>query len=181
MLHFVKRTLTKTDEGESQTHRACYSEDECYRYWLEVKQSGKAGVCMFLMRNPSTESEDRERESTHPTRKKCMKIAEREGCGTLVTCNLFALRTKEPENLRKCSDPIGPDNDQHILRIAQESDLIVCAWGNDGAYHDRGNEVLQMLESAGLSQKMRHLGLTVKKQPRQPARIKNDAPLRPFE
>lgn len=82
-----------------------------------------------------------------------MKITERWGYGTLVTCNLFALRTRKPKNLKKCSNPIGAENDQHILRKAQKSDLIVCAWGNDGAYHDRGNEVLQMLKSAGLLQK----------------------------
>ena len=174
-------SVNQASYSEDGRYRYCYSEDKRYRYWLEVKLSGKSGVCMFLMLNPSTESEDRERQSRHRTRKRCMKFAERWGYGTLVTCNLFALGTGKPKNLKKCSNPVGPENDQHILRKAQESDLIVCAWGDDGTYHDRGNEVLQILKSDGLSQKVCHFGLTVKKQPRHPARIKNDAPLRPFE
>lgn len=177
----TQEAVNQASYSEDGSCRYCYSPDERYRYWLEVKLSGKSGVCMFLMLNPSTESGDRERESRHRTREKCKKFAEREGYGTLVICNLFALRTRKPKNLKKCSNPIGPDNDQHIVRKAQESDLIVCAWGNDGTYHDRGHEVLKMLKSVELSQKMRHLGLTVKKQPRHPARIENDAQLQPFE
>ena len=150
-------------------------------YWLEIKLSGKGGVCMFLMLNPGTENEDREREPTHRTRKRCMKFAEREGYGTLLTCNLFALRSKDPRNLRKCSNPIGSDNDQHILRKARESDLIVCAWGDKGTHLGRANQVVQVLKSAGRSEKMRHLGLTAKEQPRHPLFTKNDAQLQPFD
>ena len=193
MSNFAKRTMTKTDIGKSRTHRAairskdggcryCYSSDGRYRYWLEVRLSGKSGVCMFLMLNPGTENENREQKSAHPTRKRCMQFAEREGYGTLLTCNLFALRSQHPKNLKKCPNPIGPDNDQHILRKAHESDLIVCAWGNKGTHLDRVNQVVRMLKSAGHSQKMHHLGrLTTKGQPRHPSRIESDAQLRPFD
>lgn len=169
---------TRSKDGRC---RYCYSSDRRYRYWLEVKLSGKGGVCMFLMLNPGTENEDRERESTHRTRKRCMKFAEREGYGTLLTCNLFALRSKDPRNLRKCSNPIGSDNDQHILRKALESDLIICAWGDKGTHLGRANQVVQMLKSAELSEKMRHLGLTANEQPRHPLFIKKDAQLQPFD
>ena len=170
---------TRSKDGRC---RYCYSPDGRYRYWLEVKLSGKGGVCMFLMLNPGTENEDLEHKPAHPTRKRCMQFAEREGYGTLLTCNLFALGSQNPENLKKCPNPIGPDNDQHILRKAHESDLIICAWGYKGEAHlDRVNQVVQMLKSAGLSEKMRHLGLTAKRQPQHPLITKKDAQLQPFD
>ena len=38
-------------------HDVSFSRDRRYRYWLEAKMSDRAGVCLFLMLNPSRADE----------------------------------------------------------------------------------------------------------------------------
>ena len=142
------------------------SPDGKYRYWKEVEISDDYGVCLLLMLNPATEDESVDR--YHRTLEKCKKFARQWGYGTLWTCNLFALRSPNPKKLKRSSEPVGPDNDSYILKYAQRANKIVCAWGNDGAYLDRGVHVLRMLEDADLSHKIFDLGLTKKHQPKHP-------------
>jgi hypothetical protein len=142
------------------------SPDGKYRYWKEVELSDDYGVCLFLMLNPATEEESVH--NSHRTLEKCKKFARQWGYGTLWTCNLFALRSPDPKKLKRSPDPVGPDNDSYILKYARQANKIVCAWGNHGAYLDRGVQVLKMLEGAGLSHKIFDLGLTKKHQPKQP-------------
>ena len=148
------------------------SHDGRYRYWKEVKLSDDYGACMFLMLNPASQDEDSGKR--HPTLEKCKKFVRRWGYGTLWTCNLFALRSPFPTNLKESQDPIGPDNDLYILRYARWANKIVCAWGNVGAYLDRGNHVLEMLEDADLSHKLCDLGMTKKHQPKYPRTVPDD-------
>ncbi len=53
--------------------------------------------------------------------------------------------TVPPKALYDHSDPIGPDNDKHLLSIAQSACKIICAWGTHGTLHDRGREVAERL------------------------------------
>ena len=147
------------------------SHDGKYRYWKEVELSDRYGVCLFLMLNPATEDESVQRH--HRTLEKCKKFVRQWGYGTLWTCNLFALRSPDPKRLKGSSDPVGPDNDSCILKYARRANKIVCAWGNHGAYLDRGVQVLRMLEGAGLSHKTFDLGLTKKHQPKHPLYLSN--------
>ena len=145
-------------------HSASFSPDRRYRYWLESKLGGGDGVCMFLMLNPSTADETK----SDPTVTRCKGFARTWGYGALWVCNIFALRSTKPAALIESHDPTGPQNDGHILKYARDADRIVCAWGNHGLHHDRGERVLRMLEDDGLSGRMCHLGLTGRDQPRHP-------------
>ena len=120
--------------GLKPVHNTVFSPDRRYRYWLEAKLSDSDGVCMFVMLNPSTADEVK----SDPTVTRAKGFARSWGYGTLWVCNLFALRATDPGVLRKCPEPIGADNDEHILRSAPLSDEVVCAWGNHGEHLDRG-------------------------------------------
>ena len=169
---------------EDRRYRYCESEDGRYRYWLEAKLEDRNGVCLFLMLNPATKNADQECKRSHRTRKKCEEFSRRWGYGTLWTCNLFALRSEDPKELKevvKREEAIGADNDLHIVQKAHRSDMIVCAWGNKGKYHGhRGREVAEMLRNEGLLCKMHYLAMTGKCQPMHPLFIKRDALPKPF-
>ena len=52
--------------------------------------------------------------------------------------------------LAKCSfsrpaDPVGPGNDAAIVRAASQAAIVVCAWGNHGAFLDRSSRVKDLL------------------------------------
>ena len=147
------------------------SPDKRYRYWLEGKVSDdNDGVCMFLMLNPSTADAVK----SDPTVSTCKRFARDWGYGTVRVCNLFALRSPYPKALKDSRSPVGDENDEWTLRNARDSDVIVCAWGNDGSHLDRSTYVRRMLDRDGLSSKMRHLGLTKTGQPRHPLRLRAD-------
>jgi hypothetical protein len=59
--------------------------------------------------------------------------------------NLFAFRSTDPRRLRQLQDPIGPSNDEWLIRLKDESEMAVAAWGNQGNLYDRGRLVAAML------------------------------------
>ncbi|PND29022.1 DUF1643 domain-containing protein [Sinorhizobium sp. M4_45] len=121
---------------------AVISECDAYRYRLERHWDGEKAKVAFLMLNPSTADASQD----DPTIRRCIGFAKAWGFGGLIVGNLFALRSTDPKALYDHPDPIGPDNDQHILAIAKSARKIVCAWGTHGSLHDRGREVAERLE-----------------------------------
>ena len=139
--------------------------DQEHRYFLKVPLSGGARVCLFLMLNPGSRDEDRKR---HPTRKRCEGFAQEWGYGELWTCNLFAHRSPNPRDLRSAADPVGPDNDRHILQAARQAAIIVCAWGGWRGAHGRARQVARTLIDEGQSAKLHTLGFTKSGNPKHP-------------
>ena len=76
------------------------------------------------MLNPSMADANRD----DPTITRCKGFAERWGYGSLVVGNLFALRSPHPKELFQHSDPVGPDNDYHLQRLAEECKTVVAAY-----------------------------------------------------
>ena len=70
---------------------------------------------------PPNEKED------DPTITRCLGFATRWGFGSLVVGNLFALRSPKPQDLVQHSKPVGPDNDFHLQRLAEECQTVVAA------------------------------------------------------
>ena len=167
------------------------SADGKYRYRLEVKISEKFGICLFLMLNPGTEEGHEDR--YHPTREKCKGFAQEWGYGTLVDCNLFAVRGKDAKEALSVADPIGLENNRHIKAAASRADKIVLAWGDSGVgalgkheFNERVAKVVQLLKEASASEKLYMLCpsgkpcLTQKGQPRHPLYLRLNTPLVPF-
>ena len=91
--------------------------------------------------NPSTADAEREDQ----TSRVCINYARRWGFGGLLIGNLFAYRATDPRALFSVNDPVGPDNDDWLKRLQSRADLVVCAWGDTGAYRARDEEVLGYL------------------------------------
>ena len=149
------------------------SPDGNYQYGKEVKLSHDYGVCLFITLNPDIRDDCQDSDS-YRTLEKCKRYTERRGYGALWICNLFALRSAAFDELRANSDPIGFYNDYHIIGYAQKANLIMCAWGDGGAYMDRGKNVLNTLARYGLSHKIYDFGMTENHQPKPPLCVPDD-------
>ena len=96
------------------------------------------------MLNPSTADEVQ----LDPTCARARDYAERWGYGALIVTNIFAFRNTNPNQLKTAKDPVGPGNDAAIVRAAKESALVVCAWGNHGAFLGRSSRVGALLKKS---------------------------------
>lgn len=98
---------------------------------------------LFIGLNPSTA----DARDDDPTLRVCMGYARRWGYGGVLLGNLFAWRSTDPAALRAAHDPVGPRNDKALRRLQADAALVVCAWGEGGAYGDRDRDVLAVLRS----------------------------------
>jgi len=153
--------------------RADFSPDRRYRYTLRRVTGLGFSTCLFICLNPSTADETVD----DPTVRRCIGFSRRWAFGNLVVCNLFAYRATSPKDMKTQDDPIGPANDDAMVREASFANRVVCAWGNDGAYRARWLHVLALLHDRQLE--LHHLGLTGTGQPKHPLYLKsNTEPIR---
>lgn len=153
--------------------RAVISDDGLYRYqlWREWDEATAADPFVLLIGlNPSTA----DGETDDATVRRVVGFTERWGYKRLCMVNLFAYRATRPEAMMDVAEPDGPDNEAHVMAAAASAGLIVCAWGNGGAYRDRGDQVVRMLWQHRLAPY--HLGLTrVGEQPKHPLYLPSTA------
>lgn len=117
-----------------------------YRYTLTRRWDETLGVVNFLMLNPSTADTNK----LDNTLRRVRGFSQRWGYGGFVITNLFAYRSRDRMVLRVVEDPVGPDNDAHILEQAQQAEKVICAWGADGVLHRRNEVVAAMLGNNGV-------------------------------
>jgi hypothetical protein len=113
-----------------------------YRYRLG--RTWELGPCvMFVMMNPSTADPL----ADNPTVAKCRRFATKWGYGSMYVGNTFAYRAADQARLAEVNDPIGPENDNHLLAMARESELVVFAYGQPKhrRLKDRGIAVARLL------------------------------------
>lgn len=125
--------------------RAIFSPCGRYRYALSRVWGDTAHRCLFVMLNPSTA----DAEQDDPTIRRCIGFARDWGFGALDVANLFAWRSRDPKALCSLEDPIGPENDEWIRKLASRAGIVVCAWGNHGALGRRGEAVVKILLAQG--------------------------------
>jgi hypothetical protein len=111
-----------------------------WRRWDEARP-----VANFLMLNPSTADEVK----LDPTCSRARDYAERWGFGSIYVTNIFAWRATDPAEMKAAQDPVGRGNNAAIVRAAKASAIVVCAWGNHGAFLGRSIEVLKKLKANG--------------------------------
>ncbi len=119
---------------------AVLSDCRTFRYELWRRWSN-APSCVFVGLNPSTADETND----DPTIRKCVGYAKRWGYGSLCMVNLFAFRATQPKDMLAASDPVGPENDATLQRLARDAGIIIAAWGNDGGHMGRDKSVMAML------------------------------------
>ena len=120
---------------------ATFSDCRKYRYALSRTWNGKKKTILFIGLNPSTADE----KIDDPTIRRCINYAQNWGYGSLLMVNLFAYRATLPSELKNVKNPIGNDNDLHIIELSKKADIAVAAWGNEGTLLNRDKEVKKIL------------------------------------
>ena len=108
--------LTKAD--------AIISDCGSYRYWLERQCEGE-GATAIVMVNPSTADATQD----DATIRKLRGFGDRNRWGRIIIGNLFAYRATDVRELGGQANPIGPDNDYWLGRMAGVADRVIFAWG----------------------------------------------------
>jgi hypothetical protein len=146
------------DEGSAE-----FSPCGLYRYTLR-RAWGVAPPVLFVMLNPSTATAEQD----DPTIRRCIGFARQWGAGGLLVANLYALRSTDPRGLSAVPDPVGPDNDSWIQRLAGTSLRVIVAWGAaPGPDPARPQRVRSVLRSVGVEE-LWALGLSRSGAPRHP-------------
>lgn len=154
----------KTLHAWASGRSAVISDCGQYRYALRRQWAKGSKTAIWVLLNPSTADgiED------DPTIRRCIGFSKAFGCSAMFIANLYALRSTDPRGLLKADDPIGPENDWLLQKLAIKAhhlrmSFIVAAWGARGKA--RGEAALNML--AELSD-VHCLGTTAGGAPRHP-------------
>jgi len=147
---------------------AVFSSCRRYRYALERADwlTGK-GTVLFVMLNPSTATET----ANDPTVTRCIKYAQRWNFNRLLVANIYAYRSTDPKGLLESADPVGPENNKWIAKLADQADKIICAWGAHPSVRARAPKVLEILRDRG---EPFALQLTASGFPQHPLYVKGD-------
>lgn len=123
-----------------------------YRYslWREFDRL-ENGYVMFIGLNPSTADEVND----DPTIRRCIAYAKSWGFGALCMTNLFAFRATKPADMVAAADPVGPDNDGHLVHLARNASIVVAAWGTNGTHRGRDAAVRSLVPTLHCLKKTR--------------------------
>lgn len=160
--------MIATDLFGEPAKSAEFSADRRYRYVLRRIWAPDLSACVFIGLNPSTADETQD----DPTIRRCIGFARRWGHGRLVMLNLYAWRSTDPRGLWAPGvEPIGRDNDRHILDECRRAAIVVGAWGRN-AGGDRINDMCIKLGEARV--RIHCLDETRAGQPRHPLYLHGD-------
>jgi len=165
-------------EQHSETGRSStvyYSDCGAYRYALIRQWEPSGKLVNFVMLNPSVADAFK----NDPTVERCERRARQLGFGAFCVTNIFAWRDTDPKKMRRARYPIGPLNDDLMIKHARDAQVVVAAWGVHGAHLGRGPAVKDLF--ARKSIQMHHLGLTKDGHPRHPLYVPYQNPLTLWE
>lgn len=153
---------------------AILSDCERYRYVLG-REWAVGPTAVFVMLNPSIA------DALHddPTIRRCLHYARDWGCGALTVVNLYAWRATDPAELWTADDPVGPENDAHLVAAAtiagDTAGPLVGAWGANA----KADRIAKVLALPGMD-RLTALGVTKSGQPRHPLYLKADLTPQPW-
>lgn len=148
-----------------ETDADCGAEfSECGRYRYTLTRRWDAGApALFIMLNPSTATATQD----DPTIRRCIGYARDWGFAGLTVLNLYAYRATDPRELWKVDNPVGPGNDNYLVKHLKEAWLneapAIAAWGAH-ARPDRVAAVMRMPHT----RRLQALGTTKAGAPRHP-------------
>lgn len=128
---------------------AVFSDCQKYRYQLSEIWDESKPLVMWLLMNPSVACID----YADPTLIRTGKFARSWGCGGQLVANVHAYRATDKNRLLEVKDPVGPKNDEMILKMANEAKTIVLAFGQPPKMlRSRGQDLIKLLKDySGLS------------------------------
>ena len=142
-----------------------------YRYALWRKWDAAKPDAMIIGLNPSTADET----DDDPTVTRCIAYARSWGYGGLCIGNLFAFRATEPADLLLVVDPIGPENNEWLIKLARHAGVVVAAWGNHGSHSGRSEQIIQLIPA------LHYLKINKTGEPAHPLYLKADLRPKPLE
>jgi hypothetical protein len=103
---------------------------------------------MFIMMNPSTADS----KVDDPSVAKCGRFARTWGYGGIYVGNTFAHRATDKKRLRLIVDPVGPENNKHLIAMAKLAGIVIFAYGQPGhrSLRDRGPLLAKILVGKGV-------------------------------
>ena len=138
-----------------------------FRYSLTREWLGGDGVVAFIMLNPSTADAMQD----DPTIRRCIGFAKAWRYAGLEVVNLYAFRATRPADMFAAEDPVGPENDAHIVEACARASMVIVAWGAIAALRrDRVAAARAMIRRGIYA-----LGLTSAGEPRHPLYVRGDA------
>lgn len=120
-----------------------FSPCRTWRYALWRRWDDRGPWCAFIGLNPSTADETQ----NDPTIRRCIGFAQQWGFGGLWMLNLYGYRATDPRDMQAAADPVGPGNDETLVRIAGDQatvPLVLAAWGVNATL-DRERHVCELL------------------------------------
>lgn len=149
---------------------AYFSADRKYRYALWRIWDESLSKAMFIGLNPSVANETED----DPTIKRCVEFAKSWGHGGLIMGNLFAYCATDPQQMMKALNPGGEENDWWLIKLSKEAAIVVGAWGDGGAFRNRGSEVLRLIPT------LHYLKLNKSGEPSHPLYLQSDLKPKPL-
>jgi hypothetical protein len=121
---------------------------DCYRYRLVRTWDETKPHALFIMMNPSTADPSVD----DPTVAKCGRFARAWGYGGIYVGNTFAYRATDKKRLGRIADPVGPDNDKHLIAMAELAAIVIFAYGQPShkALRERGPLLAKILVAKGI-------------------------------
>jgi hypothetical protein len=153
----------------AETRSAVISDDGQYRYRLD-RRWGYGPRAAWVMLNPSTA----DAEQDDATIRRIRAFSQAWGFSALTVVNLYAWRATDPAELWTAADPVGPDNDRHIVEACVTSHVI-AAWGA----HARLDRIREVLALPGMD-RLKALALTQSGQPRHPLYLRGNLKPEPW-
>ena len=145
---------------------------ERYRYSLWRIWDENKPLIGFVGLNPSTA----DGEFDDKTISRCIKFCEEWGFGGFYMMNLFAYRSTDSGMMMNEENPIGDDNNKFLAELGNKVQRVVVCWGNNGAFRNRSNEVLEMLKGNDLY----CLAINQSGEPKHPLYVNGSAQLIPY-
>ncbi len=139
---------------------AIFDKDERHRFLLWREWDASRSRAGFILLNPSTA----DGQTTDATIGRCIGYARAWGYGGVEVVNVFSLRAVSPRVLLAASEPVAPENEEHIAAMAGRVGLVVAGWGNHGLHREQAGRVLGLLGGV----RLHHLRLTKLGQPQHP-------------
>ncbi len=149
---------------------AIFSETREYRYVLSRIWNRRIGYCLFNCLNPSIANENID----DPTVGRCIRFAESFHCGGMVMVNMFAYCSTKSGALLSVRDPVGPENDFYIKKMADGAKIVIAGWGVHKLVKVRAKQVIPLLKNP------QYLALAKNGEPRHPLYLKKTLRPKPF-
>ncbi len=154
---------------------AIFSPDRLHRFMLWRVFDEAKPHAVFIGLNPSTADEFVD----DPTIRRCIDYARDWGFGSMFMVNIFAYRATNPQDMKRYPLPVGPGNSKWIREACADAGVVICCWGNHGAWNDRGAAVARMLQANGV--RLNALRVSTTGQPCHPLYLKKALLYKPYE